>query len=68
MNGSMGEWFRTTVGETQGCLLSPTFFSFILEPIMSDVLVKHDGKVSIGSRNVTNLRFADSIDALGEEE
>ena len=24
MNGSIGEWFRTTVGVRQGCLLSPT--------------------------------------------
>ena len=30
--------------------------------------VKHDGKVSIGGRNITNLRFADDIDALAEEE
>ena len=27
-----------------------------------------DGKVSIGYRNITNLRFADDIDALAEEE
>ena len=35
---------------------------------MSDALEEHDGKVSIGSRNITNLRFADDIDALAEEE
>ena len=35
---------------------------------MSDALEKHDGKVSIGGRNITNLRFADDIDALTEEE
>ena len=35
---------------------------------MSDVLEEHDGKVSIGGRNITNLRFADDIDALAEEE
>ena len=34
---------------------------------MSDALEEHDGKVSIGGRNVTNLRFADDIDALAEE-
>ena len=39
-----------------------------LERIMSDALEKHDGKVSIGGRNITNLRFADDIDALAEEE
>ena len=26
-NGSTGEWFRTTVGVRQGCLLSPTLFN-----------------------------------------
>ena len=35
---------------------------------MSDVLEEHDGKVSIGSRNITNLRFAYDVDALAEEE
>ena len=68
MNGSIGEWFRTTVGVRQGCLLSPTLFNIFLEMIMSDALEEHDGKVSIGGRNITNLRFADDIDALAEEE
>ena len=31
-------------------------------------LEEHDGKVSIGGRNITNLRFADNKDALAEEE
>ena len=35
---------------------------------MSDALEEHDWKVSIGSRNITNLIFADDIDALAEEE
>ena len=35
---------------------------------MSDALEEHDGKVSIGGRSITNLRFADDIDALAEEE
>ena len=46
MNGSMGEWFRTTVGERQGCLLSPTLFSIFLERIMSDALEEHDGRLA----------------------
>ena len=68
MNGSTGKWFRTTVGVRQGCLLSPTLFNIFLEQIMSDALEEHDGKVSIGGRNMNNLRFADDIDALAEEE
>ena len=35
---------------------------------MSDALGEHDGKISIGGRKITNLRFADDIDALAEEE
>ena len=35
---------------------------------MSDALEELDGKVSIGGRNITNLQFADGIDALAEEE
>ena len=66
MNGSIGEWFRTAVGVRQGYLLSPTLFNILLERIMSDALEEHDGKVSIGG-SITNLRFADDIDALAEE-
>ena len=61
-NGSIGEWLRTTVVVRQGCLLLPTLFNIFLERIMSEALEEHDGKVSIGGRNITNLRFADDID------
>ena len=43
-------------------------FQHFLERIMSDDLEEHDGKVSIGGRNITNLQFADDIGALAEEE
>ena len=60
---SPDEWQhgRTTVGVRQGCLLSPTFFNIFLERIISDALKEHDGKVSIGGRNITKLRLADDI-------
>ena len=36
---------------------------------MTDALEDHEGTVSIGSRTITNLHFADDIDGLaGEEE
>ena len=67
MNDSMGEWFRTTVGVRQECLLSLTLFNIFVKRIMSDALEEHDGKVSIGGRNITNLRFAKDIDVLAQE-
>ena len=69
VNSSIGDWFRTTVGVRQGCLLSPTLFNIFLERIMRDALEDHEGTVSIGGRTITNIRFADDIDGLtGEEE
>jgi len=68
LNGNTGEWFRTTVGVRQGCLLSPTLFNIFLERLMTDALEDHEGSVSIGGRNITNLRFADDIDGLAGTE
>ena len=68
MNGSTGEWFRTTVGVGQGYLVSPILCNICLERIKSDALEEHDGKNSTGVRSITNLRFADDIDALAKEE
>ena len=67
--GLVGEWFSTSVGVRQGCLLSPTLFNIFLERIMTEALYDHQGTVSIGGRNITNLRFADDIDGVaGKEE
>ena len=41
-NGSIGDWFRTTVGVQQGCLLSPTLFNIFLERILTDALQDHE--------------------------
>ena len=68
-NSSIGDWFRTTVGVRQGCLLSPDLLNIFLEKIMTDALEDHEGTASLGARAITNLRFADDIDgSAGEEE
>ena len=65
---SLGEWFRTTTGVRQECLLSPTLFNIFLERIMADALEDHEGSVSIGGRTITNLPFADDIGGLAGPE
>ena len=68
-NGTIGDWFRTTVGVRQGCLLSPTLFNIFLERTMTDAIEDHEGTISIGGRTITNLRYTDDIDGLaGKEE
>ena len=67
-NGSTGEWFRTTVGVRQRCLLSSTLFNIFLERIMGEALDDHEGSVSIGGRLITNFGFADDIVVNAEEE
>ena len=68
-NSSIGNWFRTTVGVRQGCLLSSTHFDVFQERSMTDHLEDHEGTISIGGKTITNLRFADDMDGLaGEEE
>ena len=63
-DNNIGEWFRTTIGVLQGCLLSPALFIIFLERIMADALEDHEGTVSIEGGTITNLRFADDIDGL----
>ena len=39
-----------------------------LQRILTDALEDHGGKVSMGGRNINNLRLADDMDAIAEEE
>ncbi|GFR79401.1 endonuclease-reverse transcriptase [Elysia marginata] len=63
-NNNIGDWFRTTVGMRQRCLLSPTLFNILLERITTDALEYHLGIVGIGGRPITTLRFAGDMDRL----
>ena len=65
MNSQPGEFFKTTVGVCQGCLLSPILFNLFLEKIMQETLHDHHTSISIGGRRICNLRFANNISLNG---
>ena len=64
INNEIGDFFKTTVGVRQGCLLSPTLFNIFLEKIMQETLKDHNSSISVGGYNICNLRFADDIDLM----
>ena len=61
-NSSIGDWFQTTVGVQQGCLLSPILFKIFLGRLMRDTSEDYEGTISIAGRTIANLPFADDID------
>ena len=64
LNNVEGEFFKTSVGVRQGCLLSPTLFNVFLEEIMSKTQSNYSSSISVGGRPLWNLKFADDIDCL----
>ena len=66
LNNQLEEFFKTTVGVRQGCLLSQVLFNLFLER-MQEALHNHLTFISINGRPVCNLRFADDIDLINYE-
>ena len=64
--GDLTEWFATTVGVRQGCMLSHHLFNILLEMVV--LYATHE--VCIGAntqgRQINNLRFADGIVLMAE--
>ena len=66
IGNDVSDWFRQTVGVRQGCVLSPDLFNLFLEHVLSEALELHQGGALINGRRISNLRFADDIDLMGE--
>jgi hypothetical protein len=62
----ISDWFRQTVGVRQGCVLSPDLFNLFLEHVLGEALDSYQGGALVNGRCVSNLRFADDIDLMGE--
>ena len=56
--------FKTTVGLRQGCLLSHVLFNLFIEENMAEIQDENISRISISSRPLSNLRFADEIDLI----
>ena len=68
VDGGLTEWFRVTVGVRQECGLSPYLFNLSLDAMMSFALKSKEAAVRVGGQTINNLRFADDIDLVAEDE
>ena len=63
-NGEHCEFFNIRKGVRQGCILSPHLFNIYTEQVMRNADIDGMG-VSIGGRNISNLRYADDTALAG---
>ena len=62
-------WFQIGKGLHQGCILSPCLFNFYAEYIMWNAkLNDSQAGTKIAGRNINNLRYADDITLMAEDE
>ena len=66
VNGELTDWFRTTVGVRQGCVISPQLFNILLEVVITTALHGVDIGANISGWLINNLRFADDIVLIAE--
>ena len=63
------DWFKIEKGVRQDCLLSPCLFNLYTEHIVRNAgLVKLQGGIKIGRRNINTLRYVDDITLMAESE
>lgn len=68
VNRELTDWFKTTVGVRQGCVLSPQLVNIILEAVMLYVI--HDTMIGVRVQGqlINNLRFADDIVLVADND
>jgi len=64
----LSEWFETVVGVLQGCVLLPLLFNIFLEFIIARALKGVDAGVVLSGHVMNNLRFADEIATVTDNE
>ena len=65
LKSQLREFFKTTVGVRQKCLLSPIPSNLFPEKIMQETLHGHRMSIFNGGRPICNMRSADDIDLMG---
>ena len=67
-HGTM-DWFKIGKGVCQGCILSPYLFNLYAEYIIQNAgLDKAQDGIKIAGRNINNLRYANDITLIAENE
>ena len=69
VNNNLTDWFETTIGIRQGCLLSPDLFNVFLENILAEAF--EDCKklgINVDGYKLKDLRFADDIALIADSE
>ena len=63
------DWFQIRRGVHQACILSPCLFNLYAEYIMRNAgLDEAQTEIKIARRNINNLRYADDITLMAENE
>src|ERR1051325_1942181 len=61
VGADISDWFRQTVGVRQGCIPSPDLFNLFLEHVLGE----YTGGAFVNGHRVSNLRYADDTDVMG---